>query len=385
MKIRKVEPILCQGGVRNWVFVKVTTDEGIVGYGDGTDWFGERAIAAYVEYLERFVVGEDPFNIEKIWQKMYLSSYVPGKVISCAITGIETALWDIVGKTLGRPVYDLLGGKCRDSVPLYYDYCDAWKHTWKDYEGSGDRSLEGIAKQAKFIKNREFKALKCHPVRPRSSERTIQRWIDESFVKKTVDKIRTIRETVGDEFYICLDVNNMFDVPHAIKMAREMEPYKLLFMEDPIRQDESPMSTKMVRDATETPIGTGENLYTIWDFRNYFEIQALDLTLLDVCHCGISQAKKIAALSEAYHLPLCPHNPNSPLSTIISGHLCTNLPNFLYLEYWSEDIEPPWRDKVMSPPLNIREGNLILSDKPGYGVDLNEDEIAKHPYDVLHK
>ena len=130
-------------------------------------------------------------------------------------------------------------------------------------------------------------------------------------------------------------------------LAKALEPYRLMFLEDPIRQDESPGSYKRLVDATSTPIGTGENLYTVWDFRNYLEIGALDVVLPDVCHAGILQGKKIAALAEAYHLPVAPHNPNSPLSTIISGHFCANIPNFLALEFFPSEREVPWADRVM--------------------------------------
>jgi len=384
LKIKKVEPILCQGGCRNWVFVKVTTDEGVTGWGDGTDWFGEPTIANFIEHLAPEVVGEDAFNIERLWQKMYSAAYTTGRIVNCAITAIETALWDIVGKALETPVYNLLGGRCRERVLVYYDYCDAYGAKGYDYVSfyqSGDRSLEGIAKQAKKIKDAGYKALKCHAVFPLTCRR-MNRSVEDEIVRGTAEKIRTIRETVGTGVDILLDVHNYLDIPHAVKMARALEPYDILFFEDPIRQEESPMSYKMLRNSTRTPIATGENLYNVWGFRNYLEIQAIDFALPDICHCGgLTQAKKIAAIAEAYHIPLCPHNCNSPLSTIISAHACASIPNFLYLELFSEDYEPPWRDKVISPPLKVEDGRLILPDKPGYGVELNEQEITKHPYD----
>jgi len=361
MKITEVTPIVCQGGTKNWTFVKVSTDEGITGWGDATEWVRVQGHLKAIEDLSNLVIGENPFNIEKLWQKMWRASYVGGKDCNVGMTGIETALWDIVGKALGTPVYNLLGGKCYDKVRLY--------------------THGETAKQADFIKSQGFTALKCHPVglAPRPA---ITRVITLKAIDDTVEKVKTIREVVGNDLDICMDVNNRLDLTSSIALAKALESYRLLFFEDPIRQEESAVSYKRLVDATSTPIGTGENLYTVWSFRNLLEIGGVNVVLPDVCHAGILQAKKIATLAEAYHVPVAPHNPNSPLSTIISGHLCASIPNFLALEYLMAEGEPPWRDAVMSPPLSsfIKDGYLDLPTGPGWGVELDEDEIAKHPY-----
>ena len=383
MKITKIEPVLCQGGIKTWTFVKVYTDEGIVGWGDATEWIRAEAHAKAMQDLYPLVIGEDPFNIERLWQKMWVASYVGGKDLNVAITGIETALWDIMGKALNTPVYKLLGGQCYERIRLYADYAD-------DFEGGfrgttrwriGDTSLEGVAKQAKYIKDRGFTALKLHPVglapRPAITRTLSLRAIDE-----TVEKVRVVRETVGDSVDICMDINNTLDLPSSLALAKALEPYRLMFFEDPIRQDESPVSYQRLAAATETPIGTGENLYTQWSFRNYLEVAGIDVALPDICHTGILQGKKIAALAEGFHVPIAPHNPNSPLSTIISGHLCSSIPNFLALEYYLEEREAPWTDKVMDPPVSslVEDGHLTLPDGPGWGVEMVEEEIAKHPH-----
>jgi galactonate dehydratase len=381
MKITEIKPILCQGGIKTWTFVKITTDEGIIGWGDATEWVRVKGHVAAIEDLTPLVIGEDPFNIEKIWQKLYVASYVTGKDCSVGITGIETALWDIVGKALNTPVYNLLGGKCNEKVKLYYDYCDSFQTgflggtVWKE----GDKSIEGIQKQAQKILEKKFQALKMHPldlaVRPSAT-----RIASYKSMISTAEKVKAIREVVGDNIDILIDINNRLDIPSTIRLTKYLEPYDVLFIEDPIRQEESPESYSRLRKKVKVPIGTGENLYTVWSFRNYLEMDALDYVLLDVCHCGILQAKKIAALAEAFHIPLYPHNPNSPLSTIISGHLMASIPNAGALEYFSRDLEPPWRDSVISSPLMIKDGFLYISDKPGWGVDVIEEETSKHPY-----
>jgi galactonate dehydratase len=382
MKITEVQPIVCQGGIRNWTFVKISTDEGITGWGDATEWIRVQGHVQAIETLSPLIIGENPFNIERLWQKLYRASYVTGKDCNVALSGIETALWDIMGKALNTPVYNLLGGKCYEKVRLYVDYCDAYQegflgtNTWN----KGDASLAGIAKQAQLFKDQHFTALKFHPVglpqRP-----AISRIASSTAILQTEEKTKVIREAVGPEIDIMIDINNRLDVPSSIRLAKALEPYHLLFLEDPIRQDESPQSYRRIQEATSTPIGTGENLYNVWSFRNYLEIGALDAVLLDVVHCGgILQAKKIAALAEAYHVPVSPHNPNSPLSTIISGHFLISIPNSGVLEYFAKEKEPGWIDTIMSPPLTVEHGYLELPDGPGWGVDLNEEEIAKHPY-----
>ena len=389
MKVTAITPILCQGGIKTWTFVKVSTDKGITGWGDATEWVRAQGHVQAIKDLSGVVIGEDPFNIERLWTKMWVASYVGGKDCNVAMTGIETALWDIVGKALGTPVYNLLGGKCHERVRFYADYCDAYgsgfgrlktvggTNRWQE----GDTSPEGLRKQAAYIRERGFTALKCHPL-GLATRPAVTRVISLQAIDATVEKVRTIREAVGSAVDICMDVNNRLDLTSSIALAKALEPYRVMFLEDPIRQDESPISYKRLVDATSTPIGTGENLYTVWSFRNYLEAGGLNVVLPDICHTGIVQAKKIAALAEAYHVPVAPHNPNSPLSTIISGHLCASIPNHLALEYDLEEMEPPWRDDITSPPLSelVKDGHLELPTGPGWGVELNEKEVARHPY-----
>ena len=383
MKITGIEPLVCHAGIKNWTFVKVTTDEGITGWGDATEWARVQGHCAAMQDLAPLVIGENPFNIEKIWQKMWVASYVGGKDCNVGMTGIETALWDIVGKALNTPVYNLLGGKCYDRIRLYADYADDHKGGFMGTTRwtGGDTSLEGIAKQAQYIKDRGFTALKMHPIR--LAERTaFTRIASLKAIDETAEKVKTIREVVGNDLDICMDVNNRLDLTSSIALGQALEPYRLLFMEDPIRQEESAVSYKRLAEATSTPIGTGENLYTVWNFRNLLEIGGVDVLLPDICHTGVLQAKKIASLGEAFHVPFAPHNPNSPLSTVISAHVCASVPNLLALEYYLEEREPPWRDDVMSPSVGslLRDGYLDVPSGPGWGVDLDEAEIAKHPY-----
>jgi galactonate dehydratase len=371
MKVTKIEPIICNGGKRNWLFVEVTTDEGIVGYGDGTEWWGTPVMAKCIEDLAPFVIDENPFNTQRIWQKMYIGSYVGGKNVNIAMTAIETALWDIVGKAVGKPLYDLLGGKCRDRIRLY-------SHAYPYARGEAPRTREALVERTKELLDAGFKFIKTSI--DESMPIGVDRWMDIESISKTAEIVRLLRETVRNNVELCIDVSNQLDLPSAIRLGRALEPYNLAWFEDPIKQEESPESYKRLREAIRTPVGTGENLYNIWSFRNIIENNGVDIILPDFVHAGgIMQGLKIAALAEAYHLPVAPHNPNSPLSTIISAHICAVIPNFVALEFTWPDVH--WRDKVISEPLKVKDGYLELPTGPGLGVDLVKEEIIKHPYE----
>jgi len=381
VKITEVKPILCD---KHYTFCKITTDEGIVGWGDGTEWSTPRGVASHINDFGAMIIGEDPCNVERIWQLCWKAAYVGGKDVGAALCAIETALLDIKGKIYGIPAVDLMGGKVWNKVRLY-THCDGG-------------TLESTVKFAEQLKDEGWTAFKCHPLGlPERREST--KWMKDSIdfpkisrtarivaVKQTAEKVRMIREAVGDDIELGLDLNNRLDLPSSMRLAKALEPYDLLFMEDPICQHEDAApSYKRLSESTSTPIGTGENLYTVWEFRSYLQIGALDILLPDVCHTGVTQAKKIAALAEAYHLPVCPHNPNSPLSAIISANLALSIPNFVALEFLHGFAFPEkdsWKERIMKPPLSkmVEEGYLTLPEEPGWGVELDEAEIAKHPY-----
>jgi galactonate dehydratase len=383
VKITGVEPILCD---RYYTFCKITTDENIVGWGDGTEYFTPKSVASNITDFGRLIIGEDPRNIEKIWQLCWRSAWTGGKDLSAALCAIESALWDIKGKLYGVPAIELMGGRIWDKVRLYT-------------HGRGN-TLEEVAKDAEQLKNEGWTAYKTSPVGlpniywGRDSTKLkgsiewpyISRHASLSSIKDTEAKVKTIRETLGTEMEICMDAGNSLDIPSAIRLAKALEPYKMFFLEDLICQHEDAApSYKRITESTSTPIATGENLYTIWQFRSYLQIGALSFLLPDISHVGITQGKKIAALAEAYHLPICPHNPNSPLSNIQSANLVSSTPNFIALEFRHEYAFPEkdsWVEKIMNPPLSsmVKEGYLTLPDRPGWGVEMNEEEIAKHPY-----
>jgi len=382
MKITNVKPILCDGGFRPWTFVKVETDEGITGYGDCSDWGLAPSVAKAVKLLASEVIGEDPNNIEKLWWKMYRRTIrAVGGIAHKALAGIDSALWDIKGKLLGVPVYELLGGRCHDKIKLYWTHCGTTRAFWNDIVGKTKiESYEDIAKLGEEVLRKGYRALKTNIFRPGSSRRPIDgvnRPIDKQTIRDAVAIVKTFREAVGEEIDICLDVACKFNVPSAIELARSLEPYNLLWLEEPI-PIENPEACLRVKTSTKTPICMSEGLYGTYGYRRFLELHAIDIAMPDIAWNGISVGKKIASLCEIYYIPVAPHNCHSPLCTMITAHLCASIHNFLIMEFDEDDV--PWRDKVISEPLKVRDGYLELPDKPGYGVDLNEDEIAKHPY-----
>jgi galactonate dehydratase len=200
--------------------------------------------------------------------------------------------------------------------------------------------------------------------------------LDNETIRNTVEKVSAIRKEVGDDVDVCIDLNGLYNISSAVKLGRALEPFNLLFYEDPINQIEGAADMRRVKESVEIPICTGEELYNAFDFRRFLELNAVDVLMPDLVHCGgISQAKKIASMGEVYHVPIAPHNISSPLATIISAQVCASIANFLVLEFTEPDV--PWRDEIISEPLKVRNGYLELPTKPGLGVDIVEEEIGK--------
>lgn len=387
MRITGVEPILCDGGYRTWIFVKVTTDEGIVGYGDASMWQFPRAVAEAIRYLAGVVEGEDPRDIERLHWKMWeRTTRALGGIAHVALAGIDNALWDIKGRGLGVPVYELLGGRFRERPRLYWSHCGTHRVFRPEVVGKTRiDTYEGISRLGEEVVERSFTALKtnifnpetlgtAYPGSPRKRIGPAPR--DRGTLRDAVRLVETFREAVGDEVDIILDAACGFNAPAATELARAMEPYELLFLEEPIPPD-NPEACLAVKMSTSTPICMSEGLYSVNAYRPFLELGAIDVAMPDIAWVGLTEGRRIASLCQAHHLPVAPHSPHSPLCTIITGHFSVSTPNLLIQEVEFDDV--PWRDSVLSEPLRIRDGHLELPDGPGFGVELDEDEIARHP------
>ncbi len=380
MKITGVEPLLCDGGFRPWTFVRVTTDEGIVGYGDCTDWGSAIPVAACVRDLAPLIVGQDPANVERIWWQLYNKTIRSiGGIAHKAMAGIDSALWDVKGKRLGAPVYDLLGGKMRDSLRLYWTHCGTTRNTYADLLGVPPvRSYDDLARLADEVRERGFTALKTNifkPGVPRGARSVSSGAISTEQLRDACAIVGTFRERGGADLGIAIDVGFSFNMGAATSLARALEPYDMMWLET---ETLDPLALREIRRATRTPICTGESLYQTHGYKPYLEAHAVDVIMPDFAWNGITMGRKIADLADAYDVPIAPHNCHSPLTTLVSAHVSTAVRNFMILEFDVDD--PPWRDDILTEPLDVRDGHLYLSDRPGLGADLNEAEIAKHPY-----
>lgn len=362
MKITDIKTFLVNTGRRNLVLVKVMTDDGIHGIGEAYSVGPDLATKETIDYFRDWLVGEDPTNIEHLWAKMYNFSRFPGgSVVNSAISGIEHALWDILGKSAGVPVYKLLGGKTRDKVRVY--------------QNPGGSSPEETAERAVALRETHgFTAFKIGPHPPGSDRMPINR-----VLRFAETKMRKLREAVGEDVDIALDPHaKIFEPIWALQMAEVLKPYRPFFFEEPIRPENIEAMAK-VAAKIEIPLATGEDLYTKYEFRDLLVAQAADIIQPDICIAGgLLELKKIAAMAEAFYVTVAPHNPMGPLATVVNVHLAACIPNFLILEYNSDD-KPP-RSELLLEPMRVQDGYIPVPELPGWGVELNEEALGKYPY-----
>ena len=367
MKITRIETFFAHPDHRNLVFVKVHTDEGLHGIGEAYSVGPDDATAAAIHHFADWLIGEDPGRIEHLWARMYQGIRFPGgSVINAAISGIEHALWDIAGKRLGVPVYQLLGGRCRDRIRVYQSATGA--------------TPEQLAENARELVERyRYTAIKINPHPPGSDAMP---W--NAAVRGAVARMEAVRAAVGEDVDIAVDPHaKLFEPSRAIAMAEAISPYHPLFFEEPIRPENVDALAKVAAH-TRVPIATGEMLYTRFQFREILVKQAADILQPDVCCAGgLLECKKIAAMAEAFYVTMAPHNPMGPVATAVNVHLAAAIPNFLILEYHPDD-EPPRRDLV-DEPMKLVDGYLDLPTRPGLGIELNEDAFPRYPFRTWHR
>ncbi len=366
MKIMAVKPFLVHPGVgKNWLFVKVETDAGLHGWGEAyTQADRDRTIEAHVQQLGRYLVGWNLFDIKRFTFMAY-TDYANKRgsmELYCAISGIEQALWDIAGKATNQPVYNLLGGACRDRIRVY---ANGWG-------GGGD--IDQLQQQARVVVERGFTALKFDPFP--GPWRTL---IDRRAEQTAVERVRAVREAVGPEVDILVEVHRRLAPVHAIRVAEQMAPYAPFWYEEPVSARDL-AGLAEVRQHIGLPVVTGEELYTKTEFRDVFERRAADILNPDVCNCGgILELREIAALAEPYHVAMAPHNYNSTTVGLAATlHAAAGMPNFLITEYFV-NFEPVGQ-VIARTPLRVENGYISLPTAAGLGIDLNEEQLAGHSY-----
>jgi galactonate dehydratase len=360
MKITAVRPILLNELGSNRVFVKVLTDEGVTGLGEASLSSRTESIARTVSENERYLLGRDPRDIEGLWQAMYRRPrWHGGPILNAAISGIECALWDILGKTLGVPIYRLLGGACRERIRVY-------GHV-------GAREPMAAAEQALALVEEGYTAIKTSPY-PRSNGTVEPR----TLLKESVGKFQAMREAVGEDVELLFDTHGTFPPVLAIELTERLREYRPMFVEEPT-QAEDLETLAFVAHRAQVPLATGERLFTKWGFMDLISRRLVSYVQPDVALCGgLSEMKKIATIAEARFLDVAPHNGNSEIGTLASIHVDVCTPSCVIQE---RPRESALAEELFGGVVQVRDGFALLPTAPGLGLDLDERVAARHPFD----
>ncbi|MCC6857677.1 MAG: mandelate racemase/muconate lactonizing enzyme family protein [Bryobacterales bacterium] len=350
----------------NWVFVKITTDQGIYGWGQCYSVGPDLAVAEVVRDFKSWLLGKDPRNVEYLWATMYQFTRFPGgSVINAAISGIEHALWDIAGKAAGLPVYMLLGGKCRNKVRVY-----------QSTGGGTPAQLAANAKQ--LIAERGYNAIKMAPYPPGSQAMSYN-----AVTRAAGERAAAVREAVGPDIDLLFDAHaTIFEPVRAFQMAEALKPAMPLFLEEPLRM-ENVDALSALKHKVEIPIATGECLYTKFEFREVLERQAADIIQPDICLVGgFLEMKKIAAMAEAHYVTVAPHWGGT-MANMINCHFGACTPNLLIVEY-VPDHTGPYKDLIRDM-IAAKDGYLEIPEKPGWGYEMNEEAFRHYPPKPWHR
>ncbi len=375
MKITDVKVWLVEGVKYNWTLLKIYTDEGYTGVGEATNWPGSPIIEGAARHVGERIIGLDPMKTDYIWTRLYrdLNWVGPYGASLCAISGIDMALLDLKAKVLGVPCYELLGGSFRNKILLYANY----------WFIKGGHNKEDYTRQAKEVVNNGFTGIKFDPFAHVDYSYGDDVDTNLSLTKEqqnhSFNISQAVRNEVGPDVDMMIETHAMLNMKTAITMAERLAELDITWYEEPMGP-ENPDMLKAFRDrmAPKVTLCVGERHYTRGGIRPLLEKGVCDIIMPDITRCGgPSEMKRMATMAETYNVLIAPHNPNGPLSTLASGHVCASLPNFFRLEFMYNDV--PWRDEVIDHPLDIQDGYLVLSDRPGLGVDLIEEEMERHP------
>ena len=347
----------------NWLFVRVTTDEGIHGWGEGSLHGALESVETAIQELSPLLIGEDPAGVERHWHRLYNAwRWRGGPTLMTALSAIDIALWDIEGKRLGVPVYRLLGGPYRKDIPVYASH-------WLPNVATEEEARAG----ARDAVQRGFKGFKWIPYRAEELHTN-----EAATIARGARLMAAAREEVGDEIEIYIECAEYLS-PRTARMAAEaLRPYRPAWFEEPI-PFENHAEMGRLRDQLPVPIATGERLLSRWDFASLFANGGCDVVQPDVMHCGgLTEAKRIAELAEIHYVPVAPHNPGGPICTLASMHLAAAIPNFLVLEQM--ESERQMRDLISTRPIQMTNGCFELPDAPGLGTDLDLDVLKDHAF-----
>jgi galactonate dehydratase len=374
MKITSIETMVCHARMRNWIFVKVLTDQpGLWGWGEATLEWHTRSVIGAIEDISELLIGEDPTRIEHLWQMMYRQHFWHGNGIvrSTAISGIDIALWDIAGKIHNVPCHQLMGGRVRDYVRLYCHLGGGKMEDFYQTKPDDAKRFGELACKAVSDGFTAFKSMAVPETMPLEGLKPVH--YAEACVK-------AMRETVGNEIDIMVDCHARPSPRMGLQFAKALEPYGLYFFEEPC-WPESLEDIALIQRAVKTPVATGERLIGIHAFRDLLEKRAVSVIQPDITHCGgLSEVRRIAVLAEAYRVAIAPHNPQGPVSTAASIEFGFATPSYIICESVQNDV--PWRDDIVSEGFTIEKKGMIVkpNKRPGLGIEINEEAVKKHPF-----
>jgi galactonate dehydratase len=386
MRITDVQALHCDAGWRPWTFVKVVTDEGLVGWGECSDGRNPHGVAGCVQDFRELLIGEDPMPIERLyWDLLRNSRQNLGGVSHKAIAGIELALWDIKARALGVPVYALFGGPMRDSMRLYWSHCGTTRALHAQLLGLPPlRTYDDVKALGQEVVERGFTALKTNIVIPGEPAKTYfpgfgrgpsstDGVVTGELVERIHRLIAAFSDGVGPDIQIALDLNYNVRPEGVVQIARELERYNMQWVEYDIWD---PQALRQIKEAIPLSLASCESLISTRQYRPFLELRAADTVIIDVPWNGFGQAYLIGQMADAYELTVAPHNYYSHLADLHAIHLCAVLPNMKIMEIDIDDV--PWKDEIAAPP-RIEQGHLILPEGPGWGIEVSEKAIRAHP------
>ena len=351
-KIEKIEPILWD----RWLLIKIYCEDGTIGIGEGGVHGWQRPTKTMIEVMSEYLIGKNPHLIEHHYQWLYRSSHFMGSIVQGALSAIDIALWDIKGKRLSAPIYELMGGKTRDKVRCYMHV--------------GGQTKDELVESAVQASKDGFTAVRFTPYNPTNfhMHKSYSEWADDA-----VQRVGAVREALGNDVDICVEIHRQMNPAESISLGKKLEQFNPFFYEDPMLPD-SPAIMGDIAKQCNIPIATGERFTTIFEYQQLLEAKAASYVRPDLCLCGgLSGSKKVAGMAEAYHVKVIPHNPLSPVSTATCIQLDACIPNFGLQEYTGESEAP--KSELLKSPLELKDGYLIVPDGVGLGIEINEESL----------
>jgi len=368
VRIAEVTPLVMGATWRNLTFVRVRTDEGLVGVGEVRMVNQTQALLGYLEHaIPTYVLGSDPFDIESLVQRMMRNDFErSGNIVMSGISAVEIACWDIIGKAAGVPVYKLLGGGVRDRIKAYANGWYTVERTPQEFRAAAQRVIE-----------KGYQALKIDPFGAGTFE------LSGAERSHSLELVEAVRDAIGPDAELMIEMHGRFTPATAISLARDLERFRPTWIEEPVPPDNI-KALQRVSHHVSIPVATGERIHTRHEFRELFERQACDIVQADTTTCGgIAEAKKIAAWAESYYLMVAPHNVGGPVATAAAIHLAASTPNFKIQEHFNDFAESHVKASAPGNP-EVVGGYFTLPQKPGLGVELNEDVVLANPPKRFH-